>query len=1013
MNDKQRSLKRPLRQPVASQSMQYSRGLQFTTDITLAMRGMDLAVSDAHLLRALSQISSPKGIPSSKDTPQFYEQVIQTFVGLIRAKALSSNILKKIDVNGIKASSFTDLIPQASQLFHLEEGKPYQDKFAFRLWFQSQSSNPEKLSSRILLLLLESKPPSESVGASNTLKFYQGIFGNVDVCIIPLMTTKPDFDGSLRIDRLSREHIKLMLPEDLVTISQHLDHGQMFNLAALEALGMTDLSHQKPFFSTNAYQQYFDDFTHYSRHSPNGNLMRRQLPNQLSLLHLTEKKPLIIKSKELRVSRAGCIGNMVYTTTLVGDDHNMLGGHTIGLYYRTSAPRQITSENFIYLDVENNRNTLTNWIEKLGRGRVLLETRNAMVNALEMGRKPIAAGIDASSYRTDAPMTLNAISHKAIEQYERFYHLFELMQNYRVAHKARIKQNPDLTEPLFQRAIGILEKIAYKPDGTPYFTIFNGIFFEIIKDYLIIFQSDELSIKYQTLKTFNMENQDLMFYELYPELRQNWNTNKFPVKIAEVFQVLTRWNFFKQSSDKRQFMDFFLSRLAHYVNVGCLEGTTKLPSPKHVTSFEMLVNYLPNLMGTIFNSIIKMDYKRTSLYTEYEHNTQQDYNTSYNDRQLDVVIKAGLCGTDEIGVRSGVAHVKFFDSHFQERNTLYSVTRGKELALSIRGVSDTNGFTQHRVDNPLFPSAPPPLTIIDINAPSFDLSSLARFINEHFYLTAFPCSTKSPVNLNPLGLFEIKTPKLRRPIHGAMHAARVATYVKIIHKFREKHEDSTAQGICLLAERVGLSAKALLHLTQIAALFHDTAREDEGTDRWDAQSGQNCFEFIQRHIPAVSKNMAQLIANTITFKDNEPGFIESAQALLVSENDADLANYLRQLVHDADCLDIIRTKKTFKMSFLDICNAHDLATKGAEILALVMDIRHLIHYQCDQEKPCLIVPHQAHLPAETAPMEANFEIGRKCEYEWHLNVLQAIIDDLNKYPNLQYSDHLRVPHSHP
>ena len=996
MNDRQqRSLKQPLHQPIASQSMQYSRGLQFHSETTLSLLGMDLAVSDTQLLRALSQISSPKGIPSSKNTPLFYEQVIDTFLGLIRTKTLSSTTLKKADVDSLNVSSFTDLIPKISPSF-----QRCQNEFAFRLWFQCPSSNPNKITSRILALFVEAEPISELMNTAIRLKFYQDIFGNVDVCIIPLVATKPDFAGSLTIDRLSREHIQFIHVNHLVAISQYLDHGQMFNLAELEALHIPDLASRKPFLSTNPYQQYFDDFTDYSRNSPNGNLMRRQLPNQLKLLHLTEKKPLIIKSQELRVSRAGCIGNMVYTTTLVGDDQTMLGGHTIGLYYRTTAPRHITSENFIYLEVENNRNTLTNWIEKLGRGRVLLETRNAMVNALEMRRSPQAAGLDAALYKIEAPRTLKAISKKAIEHYERFYNLFELMQNYRVGHKIRIKQNPDVIEPLFWRAMDLLEKIAYQSDGTPYYTLFNGVFFEIIKDYLIVFQSDELSVKYRKLKTFNMENQDLIFYQLYPELRRNWNTNKFPVKIDQVFQVLTSWNFFIGPSDKRQFMDFFLRRLAHYVNVGCLEGCTQLPDPKRIQSFEMLVNYLPNLMGVIFNSIIKMDYKRTSLYAEYEHNTQENYNTSYHGRQLDVVIKAGLCGTDEIGVRSSVKNVKFFDSHFQEKNTLYTVTRGKALALSIHGVSDTNGFTQ-RVDAPVGPSASSSLTAMDIHSHSFDLSIVSQLIVEQFYLISFPSSTKSPANLNPSGLFDIKMAKLRRLIHGAMHVTRVAAYVRVLHRFREKQGDSTAQSIHLLSESVGISVESLLHLTQIAALCHDSAREDEGTDRWDSQSGQNCFVFIQKQIPSVSKNIAQLIANTIAFKDNEQGFIKSAHALSFTHNDAKWANYLRELVHDADCLDIIRTKRTFKMSFLDICNRPDLEKKGAEILELVMDVRRLIHYQCDQEKPCLIVPHQAHLPAETRPMEANFDIGRKCEYEWHLNVLQAIMDDLNQYPNLE------------
>ena len=52
------------------------------------------------------------------------------------------------------------------------------------------------------------------------------------------------------------------------------------------------------------------------------------------VVHQTPYKQIIADSNELRVSRAGCMGNMVYTTLLVGNEQDVIGGHAIGLYKR-------------------------------------------------------------------------------------------------------------------------------------------------------------------------------------------------------------------------------------------------------------------------------------------------------------------------------------------------------------------------------------------------------------------------------------------------------------------------------------------------------------------------------------------------------------------------------------------------------------------------------------------------------------------------------------------------------
>ena len=286
------------------------------------------------------------------------------------------------------------------------------------------------------------------------------------------------------------------------------------------------------------------------------------------------------------------------------------------------------------------------------------------------------------------------------------------------------------------------------------------------------------------------------------------------------------------------------------------------------------------------------------------------------------------------------------------------------------------------------------MTELDNN--TYNLSSLTQRIFSQYYLKPFtPTPGFKPAEADP-NHFEITDSRIPRVIHGAMHASRVTAYVKIIHLFRQDQSDPAIHELFEFTQAFHVSLVQLIHLTQIAALFHDVARENEGIDHWDEASAKACLNFLNTEITSLPDCITQLIANTISYKDNKTGFFDAAISLGFTHQFAIAADYLRQLVHDADCLDVMRVRKTFKMQFLDMVTSSGLNHAFDNISALVKEIRTLIHFQGDQLFDCVIKMQNDTLAAE----KANFNLDLKSDYEWVTNVYQKITNDMKSHLNL-------------
>lgn len=220
------------------------------------------------------------------------------------------------------------------------------------------------------------KRQAEGISSDNlkkdTINKYANLFGNVDIVIIPRSATKDS-----EITNCQRNDITELERRHCVSIATFLDHGQTLNIGGLgqnlfDRLAMAGKAPKANKKATNnVYKQYLDNFCTYYSEAPNGELMRTPYPEKLILLHETKALPLIKQSKQMKVAATGCIGSVVYTTRI--SDKNKLGSHTLALNSRMN-DGNVDPSGFVYLEVENKDKMLTNWLERLGCGRLWLET---------------------------------------------------------------------------------------------------------------------------------------------------------------------------------------------------------------------------------------------------------------------------------------------------------------------------------------------------------------------------------------------------------------------------------------------------------------------------------------------------------------------------------------------------------------------------------------------------------------------------------------------------------------
>ncbi len=217
------------------------------------------------------------------------------------------------------------------------------------------------------------------------------------------------------------------------------------------------------------------------------------------------------------------------------------------------------------------------------------------------------------------------------------------------------------------------------------------------------------------------------------------------------------------------------------------------------------------------------------------------------------------------------------------------------------------------------------------NIPTLDspISEHSKWICKHFYDSKYPDGSE-------------------RDEHGAQHVTRAAKFGLVWANLRRRYGDQDA---------LRLSAEDM-KLIQIALLFHDSARLDDGEDFWDNESALNLYGYLTSTL-GVSHEKAKALTEATANKDYYPDNPdEKYQKLVVGHENPILIDSLekpkrtiaQKIIHDADCLDIHRVD-IFDASYLDFYQeycADDLSSIAARELNLILaETRQLLLQQGD------------------------------------------------------------------
>lgn len=203
--------------------------------------------------------------------------------------------------------------------------------------------------------------------------------------------------------------------------------------------------------------------------------------------------------------------------------------------------------------------------------------------------------------------------------------------------------------------------------------------------------------------------------------------------------------------------------------------------------------------------------------------------------------------------------------------------------------------------------------------------SIAKMVQTRilpFYKCPMPAAILSKKRLQQLQSRQIPA----RACHGVMHATRVTLWTQVLTRFYEQLGREPLQNPLLLAAAGGM---------------HDAARANEGIDYWDQESSEMLAALLQQG--QVDQEIAERYIQTIREKDPEDGQFSTDE---------------QRIVHDADCIDIIRVvgKRRFDPNHLCLSQFDSLQTEDRD--QLIDEIADFIAIT-ESVKICAILEHDS------------------------------------------------------
>ena len=237
---------------------------------------------------------------------------------------------------------------------------------------------------------------------------------------------------------------------------------------------------------------------------------------------------------------------------------------------------------------------------------------------------------------------------------------------------------------------------------------------------------------------------------------------------------------------------------------------------------------------------------------------------------------------------------------------------------------------------------------------------------------------------------------IERPVKGVQHACRVSAYTLVLHRIRTKYRPvEIEKTLNIISACLKITFAEIIKLTQIAAAFHDTARTAKTKEYSIIDINNPAVNYMQSLLTDKDNAvmLAELFCISAIYKDRPIDFKIYCNIKDIPHD----FDYLRQLIHDAFCLDVIRYENNFKIKYL-LCLDSACDDEKLDINQLCIQVLHLIKHQGDLTFNCKITCPQGVKVAE----ESQYRIfERKLKYEHAASPYLVVTQDMHTYPLLK------------
>lgn len=248
---------------------------------------------------------------------------------------------------------------------------------------------------------------------------------------------------------------------------------------------------------------------------------------------------------------------------------------------------------------------------------------------------------------------------------------------------------------------------------------------------------------------------------------------------------------------------------------------------------------------------------------------------------------------------------------------------------------------------------------------------------------------------------------IARETHGAMHAVRVAIYTEVLHQINKQYlEKETNKTLKVLQAYFGCGEQELIMLNQLAGIFHDCARKGEGQDVWEKESGEKFLTYLVNESELnFDRISASIYFYAIAYKDDSEKFKKMLASLNFKAELIEACDYIRQLLHDADCLDVIRCVSEFYIDRLIIyqkARNNNQQEMMQAVVALTSNVHERLHAMGDLLWDCKLmiksVDKKYTEEVQRIVTGSNFSLRIKTPYEHAHNVYYKITKSLAGSP---------------